>query len=933
MKRIDRILEYIAEQTGNMAEEDLRHGGGITAAEIADHENMLRNNVSKELNELLRADHIIKIKGRPVKFLHKETVEYILQTKLKEKQIEVQSLDEILHPSEQVDPFHSLIGFKDSMRNQVEQGKAAILYPPRGLHTLIVGQTGVGKTLFAKLMYNYGKHMKRFSDDSPFIVFNCADYYNNPQLLLSHIFGYVKGAFTGADSEKKGLVEKADGGILFLDEIHRLPPEGQEMIFYFMDTHTYNKLGESERDRSANVLLVAATTEDPASSMLKTFIRRIPITINIPPFQERTPAEQFQILKHLLESEGLRVNKPIRVEPEVVKALIGSVTYGNIGQLKSNIQLVCAKGFLNSIRESREELVLDFKLLPGNIREGLFNLGKNRREIEEFGAIVSPLYITPEGSHLLEEDVLEPPFNLYKLIEDKISLLKDEGLDDSYINKFITTDVNIHIKSFYNRFYNLKGSRERILKIVDNEILEFSEEVKELVERELDRKYSERFVYAFSLHLSAFLKRIREKKYGGKLVYDPVDEHDEEYKVALTIKDMIEYRFGIDVPGAEITYVAILLKSVEEERQGNVGIIVATHGNSTASSIVGVVNSLLGSSNICAVDMPLNVSPKEILEIIVDKVKGIDCGRGVLMLVDMGSLLSFEAIIMERVGVKVKTIDMVSTPLTLEAVRKASILDMELEDIYRSLMDFRGYNNMEASLTAVLDNKVIITVCSSGKGAAVKVKEFVEKIVYDLTEKKITVIPAKIRELDKVVKEFQAKQSVLAVIGVKRPGDHSVPFIPLELLIDTRGQEMLRELLVHHELPVTQADQNVVIKSLCEDGLKEFLTYLNPHKILGTLMEFVEVLERELQTDFEYAVKVQIVIHTAQALERMVIQDGLVYRGETGILDSYVLNAVSRACSIFADGINLTLTDDEQYYICEILSDVYKMTPSKEQRV
>lgn len=54
--------------------------------------------------------------------------------------------------------------------------------------------------------------------------------------FLSHILDHVKGAFTGTDKEKEGIVEKADGGILFLDEIHRLPSEGQEMVFYFMDT-------------------------------------------------------------------------------------------------------------------------------------------------------------------------------------------------------------------------------------------------------------------------------------------------------------------------------------------------------------------------------------------------------------------------------------------------------------------------------------------------------------------------------------------------------------------------------------------------------------------------------------------------------------------------------------------------------------------------
>ena len=138
----------------------------------------------------------------------------------------------------------------------MEQAKAAVIYPPNGLHTLIVGQTGVGKTLLAHMMFEYGKEVGKFANNAPFVTFNCADYYNNPQLLISHIFGHIKGAFTGADKSAPGLIEAADEGILFLDEIHRLPPEGQEMIFYFMDTGTFNRLGETKRERTANVLII-----------------------------------------------------------------------------------------------------------------------------------------------------------------------------------------------------------------------------------------------------------------------------------------------------------------------------------------------------------------------------------------------------------------------------------------------------------------------------------------------------------------------------------------------------------------------------------------------------------------------------------------------------------------------------------------------------
>lgn len=73
---------------------------------------------------------------------------------------------------------------------------------------------------------------------------------------MSELFGYAKGSFTGADSNKTGLVERANKGILFLDEIHRLPSEGQEMLFQLMDSGKYRKMGDSTQEWKANVLIV-----------------------------------------------------------------------------------------------------------------------------------------------------------------------------------------------------------------------------------------------------------------------------------------------------------------------------------------------------------------------------------------------------------------------------------------------------------------------------------------------------------------------------------------------------------------------------------------------------------------------------------------------------------------------------------------------------
>jgi len=198
---------------------------------------------------------------------------------------------------EESSAFKRIIGFDGSLKPQIQQAKAAILYPPNGLHTLILGPTGVGKSNLAEAMYEFAVETGILQKDAPFIIFNCADYAENPQLLLSQLFGHVKGAYTGAVVAKEGLVEKADGGILFLDEVHRLPPEGQELLYFLIDKGKFRRMGETETERTANVMIIAATTEDIESSLLLTFRRRIPMIIELPSLATRPLIERYHMIK------------------------------------------------------------------------------------------------------------------------------------------------------------------------------------------------------------------------------------------------------------------------------------------------------------------------------------------------------------------------------------------------------------------------------------------------------------------------------------------------------------------------------------------------------------------------------------------------------------------------------------------------------------
>jgi Sigma-54 interaction domain./Sigma-54, DNA binding domain. len=300
--------------------------------------------------------------------------------------------------------FKEIIGYDGSLKTQISQAKAAILYPPHGLHTLILGPSGVGKSQLAEAMYEFALESGRLKAGSPFVVFNCADYADNPQLLMSQLFGYVKGAYTGAESSKAGLVEKADGGILFLDEVHRLPSEGQEILFFLLDKGKFRRLGETDSEREANIMLIAATTENPESSLLLTFRRRIPMVIELPPISERPHTERFEIIKFFFKKEAFRINKPIKLKPDALRALMLYDCPGNIGQMRSDIQVACARGFLKTLDNRDGEITINLADLPNHVRMGLLKVSKREPYIEEYSGKDVIIYPNNVSKLLPKED-------------------------------------------------------------------------------------------------------------------------------------------------------------------------------------------------------------------------------------------------------------------------------------------------------------------------------------------------------------------------------------------------------------------------------------------------------------------------------------------------------------------------------------------------
>jgi len=190
---------------------------------------------------------------------------------------------------------------------------------------LIFGETGTGKETVAIHL-----HEKSPRREKPMITFNCAS--SNKNLLESHLFGHVKGAFTGAIADKKGAFEEADGGTLFLDEIAELPLETQANILRFLQEGRFNKIG-SINEISVDVRIIAATNKDLPQIIREgkfredLFYRLNVVPIHVPPLRNHLE-DITKIANNLWFSKGLG-----RLDPKKIEILKTYNWPGNVREL------------------------------------------------------------------------------------------------------------------------------------------------------------------------------------------------------------------------------------------------------------------------------------------------------------------------------------------------------------------------------------------------------------------------------------------------------------------------------------------------------------------------------------------------------------------------------------------------------------------------
>ncbi|MDZ7267513.1 MAG: sigma 54-interacting transcriptional regulator [candidate division KSB1 bacterium] len=207
---------------------------------------------------------------------------------------------------------------------------------PTPTTVLIRGESGTGKEIVARMI-----HQSSPWREKPLVTVNCTAF--SPTLIESELFGYKKGAFTGATSDRLGLLEMADNGTVFLDEIGDMPVEMQAKLLRFLQSGEIRAVG-GVKSKKVQVRIIAATNRNLEEAIEKgefradLFYRLNAFTIHLPPLRERK--EDLPLLaSHFLKSAQAKVNKRVsKIMPAALSALVDYDWPGNLRELENVIE-------------------------------------------------------------------------------------------------------------------------------------------------------------------------------------------------------------------------------------------------------------------------------------------------------------------------------------------------------------------------------------------------------------------------------------------------------------------------------------------------------------------------------------------------------------------------------------------------------------------
>ncbi|WP_455501338.1 PRD domain-containing protein [Gemmiger sp.] len=864
--------------------EPSRKEAGLTTQELAEKMAMQRTNISTLLNELVQDGKLDKVQGRPVRY-------------------RLPAAD--ANAGGENTCFGGLVGCDGSLKPVIRLAKAAVLYPGQSLSTLITGPSGSGKTTFAYLMYQFARDSHILSAAAPFVRVSCHEDEDAPT-LQQRLFA------------PDGALAEAKGGVLFVDNLQCLASELRKRLL---------ELVESDAPQLHDCILICAMNDKVRQSLLDDCTARFSARVQLPALQSRPLSERFALVKRFLIEEASRMRHTLRADAEILHCLCLYHAENSIKQLKSDIRLGCANAYVRAFGSESEELNLYLHDFPDCVRRGLLYYKMHHAQVEAL--------IQQDCTYSFSDDAMQkenraaaiPQIghmalsdSIYDVLDHKAEELKRRGLEEEEVGRIINAELEYDMSNLTTQLNQTKFSREGLYKIMDRRIVDGVDALLKEASRQFNKVYPETTFYGLCLHVSSMIERggTPRQHLPNERILEVVEKYRKEYALCTQFVAGVEKELGISLSIDESVLITLFLCSANayDPSQSRPVILVAMHGESTASSMVDVVNALAGCENTYAYDMPLDKDMQQAYDELKALVQEIDRGRGILLILDMGSLRTMAELIQKETGIKIRTVAIPGTLIAMDCARKACSAET-LDDLFSaartSWEDF--YTQTVAPVTQPRGKKVILTLCMTGQGGAKQMKSYLEK---NAALKDTMVIPLAVsdrKELLHEVSRLKEKYEIHCVIGTYNPGLYEIPFISVAQLFETPVDKL--EVLL--SMPDTEREK--VDYEMIYSYLSEQLQTLDVKKLRRCLPDAMGQIKKAAQ-GLSQDQELGLFLHIACAIDRIQNGDTMPSKGNRQSIISRnkrLYNDLREILGNIETAFGIEFSDDEIAYIIAII--------------
>lgn len=629
----EQVLEFITEYSSDLIHDEFPK---ITTRFLSEKLKMQRTNISSILNQLVNEGKLVKYNGRPVLY---------------------QLADE--NASGNGDVFEHLVGYDSSLKEAIASAKAAVLYPEGNPTILITAKHGSGVSHFAKTVFRFAQASGKLKTRAPWILWDCKTLFDDQDKFQEIFLG---------NHEKEGILKKASGGMLILENIDVVSERNLDWLLAFLRGEKIQGQDEWAWQKDYHCITIFSTMKDTNEMMLNLLRGRMDFRISLPSLEERSIEERFLILQKFFKEEAKAMDRMIEVDTSILHALLLYEVTDDIKGLKNDIHTGCANSYVRSYNTGNKTIVLLMSDFPNYVRKGIMYYRSYKNKIDEM--IKNGCKYTFYKNQMLRDNKTAKK-DIYQSIDARKRDLERHALTEEEINMAVSNQLESEFEEYFEQLCERADSMDTLNKMVSEKLISLTRKFLLKAAEQLSCEFSKEIFCGVCLHVNSCLIKVSKKqRISNEEIARLLSKYPMHYELVKEFQEELGKEFNVKLNVDDLIFLMMfLLEAKKDVDESKVVTLIAMHGSHAASSIAAVVNVLSDDSKVQAFDMDLDKNVRIVYEELKEKIIKIDQGKGILLIYDMGSIHTMAESIAQETKIAIRCVEV---PITLVGIAGSS---------------------------------------------------------------------------------------------------------------------------------------------------------------------------------------------------------------------------------------------------------------------